>query len=266
MQIALCKKSRKGESMMRYLTLRIEDNSERILRVLKFIAMLVIVIAAVVLGCGEVNIANLENLYPTTEENLMQQRISVEEQARQYIQSLELPEEVYEDVAVLAEEIIPYYNPTDEERQMAYLVAKSEAGIEDSFGQTLVINVAINNMKASGRSNLIEEFNASGRYSSVKNGVPSIYIKAEDKWIPVTEDMLSDELKAAVDRAFEKDYTEELLKEVAEEKGLDETYYEDGALYFYNPNAVSDYQASLRANIKVFFQYGRHVFYRVWDK
>ena len=104
-----------------------------------------------------------------------------------------------------------YYNPTDEEREMAYKLAFSEAGIEESFGQTLVINVAINNMMDKGYSSIIEEFISSGRYSSVINGVPSIQVKREDGtkvWTPVTDDMLSDELKEAVNLAFERDYSE----------------------------------------------------------
>lgn len=255
---------------MRYLTMWIEDNSERIFQILKILVILEAIIAVIILLCGELNIANLETNYPTNQKAIIGERIPLEEQIRHDIQSLELPKELQVEIMEMQEPLIAvnesqeYYEPTDEERQMAYLVAKSEAGIEDSFGQTLVINVAINNMKANGYSSLIEEFTASGRYSSVKNGVPSI--KQNGKWIPVTEDMLSDELKSAVEMAFEKDYTEELLKSVAEEKNLSEDYYKDGALYFYNPNAVSDYQASIRANIKVSFKYGRHVFYRIWDK
>jgi len=162
-----------------------------------------------------------------------------------------------------------YYNPTDEEREMAYKLAFSEAGIEESFGQTLVINVAINNMMDKGYSSIIEEFISSGRYSSVINGVPSIQVKREDGtkvWTPVTDDMLSDELKEAVNLAFERDYSEDLLKEVAEEMGLDSSYYEGGALYFYAPKAISEEAKKSRSNIKVDFQYGRHVFYRIWDK
>lgn len=251
-------------------TRRRQELEEYLFAVLKCIAIVELIVAIVVLTWGNINLKNLEESYPSI-GIIMEERMSLKEQERLYIQSLELPEETYEENqfeaqedVVLVDTNIGYYNPTEEERYWAERIAKSEAGIEDAFGQTLVINVAINNMRASGYSNLIEEFTASGRYSSVINGVPCI--KDNGKWIPVTEDMLSDSLKAAVDAAFEKDYTEALLKEVAEVKGLGETYYEGGALYFYNPNAVSDYQASLRANIKVTFQHGRHVFYRVWNK
>lgn len=266
-QIVLCKKMRREKRSMRYLTAQIEDNSaEIILNVFKAIAIIEMVIAIIFVIRDEVKFADVEK--PCTLEELSC-ALPLKTRVDMYIDSLELPkEEVYVEsyeMEALAETVkVVYYSPTNEERQMAYLIAKSEAGIEDSFGKILVINVAINNMKESGYSNLIEEFTASGRYSSVINGVPCI--KQNDEWIPVTEEMLSDELKTAVEMAFEKDYTEELLREVAEAKNLDKTYYEGGALFFYNPDAISSYQASLRENIQVEFRYGRHIFYRIWDE
>ena len=253
---------------MRYMRAQIEERFDVIFSILKIIAIIETIIAVIFLIRDEIKFADVKE--PCTFESLSS-TLSIETMTDMYIESLQLPkEEIYvEDVEVQAlaepvEENMIYYSPTVEELQMAYLIAKSEAGIEDSFGKILVINVAINNMKESGYSNLIEEFTASGRYSSVINGVPSI--KQGDEWIPVTEEMLDSELKSAVEMAFEKDYTEELLREVAEANNLDETYYKGGALFFYNPKAISDYQASLRVNIKCEFQYGRHFFYRIWDK
>lgn len=158
-----------------------------------------------------------------------------------------------------------YYNPTENERQWAYLMAYAEAGIEKPFGQTLVINVLINRALRNN-SDLITVSLEDGQFSCIHNGVPCIYSDKEDVWFPVTEDMITDELRDAVDSAFEKDYTEDLLKEVAEAKNLSENYYQGGALYFYSPGAVSDYQSNLRANIQVSFRYGGHVFYKVWNK
>ena len=257
---------------MRYMRAQIEDRFDVIFSILKIIAIIETIIAVIFLIREEIKFADVKE--PCMLQGLSS-TLSLETMTDLYIESLQLPkEEIYmedievQDIEVQSLEVIAekeiYYNPTPEELQMAYLIGKSEAGIEDSFGQTLVINVAINNMKASGYSNLIEEFTASGRYSSVINGIPSI--KQGDEWIPVTEEMLDSELKSAVEMAFEKDYTEELLREVAEANNLDETYYKGGALFFYNPNAISDYQESLRANIKCEFQYGRHIFYRIWDK
>ena len=267
------------------ITKREEEMQEYFLSILKTIAILHVIVTTIVLICGDLRLQKLEEICPTTMV-VLPQRTTVKEQVRLYIQSLEVPlEDTYEEEPEKVQEqvqeqekvqeqvqevtVVPVaisggsnYNPTAEERQWAYRIAKSEAGIEDAFGKTLVINVAINNMRASGHSNLIEEFTYSGRYSSVVNGVPCIM--GNDGLIPVTDDMLTDELKNAVDLAFEHDYTEELLKQVAEAKGLDASYYEDGARYFYNPDAISEYQASLRADIKVRFKYGRHIFYKVW--
>lgn len=160
------------------------------------------------------------------------------------------------------------YVPSEEEREFAYKIAFAEAGREDSMGQTLVINAAINNMRAREFSNLIEEFNEKGRYSCVIEG--KVYIIYKDKsgnqvQKLVTDDYITEELKEAVDRAFDKDYTEELLREAAERKGLNSPkYYEGGALYFYNPKGLSEERARERENIEVTFTHGRHVFYRYW--
>ncbi len=257
-------------------TNRGDDLKQLIFNALRNIAIAESLIAMLVIIYGDWKIQKLEEIYPSNIVIDFRPRMSVKEQAKLYIQSLEIPpmeetnEEKIEEVILEEEQQINsmtvdentenYYNPTEEERHWAYLIAKSEAGIEDDLGKTLVINVAINHMKSKGYADLIEEFNASGRYSSVVNGVPCI------GGVPVTDDMLTDDLKIAVDKAFEKDYTEEVLKEVAESKGLDSSYYDGGATYFYNPKAISDHQRELRANISVTFQHGRHVFYRVWDQ
>lgn len=163
-----------------------------------------------------------------------------------------------------------YYEPTQEERQWAYKMAYAEAGLEGEMGQTLVINVAINHMKAMGYTNLIEEFTSKGRYSCIENGIPCIPISATEKR-PVVEEDLTESLKEAVDRAFVRDFTEQLLKESMLEKDvtfiMDEKYYEGGACYFYNPKAVSDYQNRQRNEnkIPVSVKYGNHIFYRYWE-
>lgn len=247
----------------------VEENSWAIYKLLKVIAVIEIITALTVFAYDVYQ----SIMYQEPKVYDLGQRLSVEEQMYLDIQAMELPQETEIQVLeltteielvleTLATELIPYYIPTEEERRWAYFVAFSEAGIEDALGQTLVTNVAINRAIEKGVT-LDKVYTEKGQYSSVVNGVPSIM--QNGKWIPVTEDMISDELKAAVDAAFEKDYTVQFLKAVAEDKGLDASYYEGGALFFYNPDAISDHQASLRANIKVAFKYGRHIFYRVWD-
>ena len=110
-----------------------------------------------------------------------------------------------------------YYNPSDEERQLAYFMAYAQTHDEEPIIQTMGTNVAINIAKEEGM-NLIDVFTFPNLFSGMRDGVPSISITNEDgkfEWIPVTEDMLTDELKEAVDLAFEHDYT-------------------DGALHYYN--------------------------------
>lgn len=162
------------------------------------------------------------------------------------------------------------YEPTEEEREFAYKVAYAEAGNEDALGQILVINTAINNMRAQGFENLIEEFTKKGRYSTVIDG--QVYLIYRDKCGNkikklVTDEMISQDLKEAVDEAFINDYSEELLMQEANRLGIsDPKYYEGGSLYFCNPEAISSAKATERMYIKVMFTHGNHVFYRYWDK
>lgn len=240
------------------------------LKVFTIIVAIEAIVMIVVLVIGDYNIAKVERDYEASSHPVLEERLSVKEQMRLYIDALELPkEDEVEETEIEeteTEEAELYYNPTDEERKWAYLMAKAEAGTEDSFGMTLETNVAINRAIETGGS-LIDVYTADGQYSSIHNGVPHLRIVHEDgsiEWILVTEDMITDEIREAVDKAFEKDYTEEILKEEAISGGLDSSYYEGGALYFYNPYAISAEREKERAGIKVAFQHGNHRFYRDW--
>ena len=168
--------------------------------------------------------------------------------------TVEVQEEVVEEVPV-------NYEPSEEERDFAYRLAFGEAGIESELGQILVINVAINNMREKGYSDLIQEFTIKNRYSSVKG----VEVYNEGK-VVLTENV-PQSIKEAVDEAFRVDYSEQMLKEQAEALGItDSKYWEGGALYFYNPDKCSEYQNSIRKNVKVKFRCGDHLFYRFWDE
>ncbi len=226
------------------------------------------------------NISKIEEIYGESQPNftLEETREFVKEQLEEYINAIELSEEInvsefikemarQSNISIIHPVVKLYYYPTEEEYLWACLMAIAEAGLEDAFGQTLVTNVAINRAIQSGES-LIDVFTADGQYSSIHNGVPHIRIEHEDgaiEWILITEDMITDEIREAVDKAFKKDYTEELLKIEAINKGLDSYYYEGGALYFYNPKAISQEQSDSRANIKVSFQHGNHIFHKKWN-
>lgn len=155
-----------------------------------------------------------------------------------------------------------YYYPTAEELLWAYFMAYAEAGIEDGFGQTLVTNVAINRAIRDGKS-LVEVYTAPGQFSSVVGGIPTVP-DGHGGRKPVTEDMLSEDLKASVAAAFQHDFSEDILRIVAEEKGLDASFYEGGALYFYNPAACGQRALNSRAGIQCEAVYGRHHFYKIW--
>lgn len=234
------------------------------LKVSAIIVVIVAIIVIVVVGIGDYNIAKVERDYEASRHPVLGERLSVKEQMRLYIDALEVPEEDEIEETDTEEAVEPYYNPTEEERNWACLMAKAEAGTEDSFGMTLETNVAVNRAIETGK-NLIDVYTEDGQYSSIHNGVPHLRIVHEDgsiEWILVTEDMITDEIREAVDKAFEKDYTEELLKEEAISGGLDSSYYEGGALFFYNPYAISEEREKERAGIKVAFQHGNHRFYR----
>lgn len=157
-----------------------------------------------------------------------------------------------------------YYVPTDEERVFSYKLAYAEAGSEDPMTQTMCINTGINRAKKAGIS-LIEVYTADGQFTPVRDGVPTYWDSKKQKRLPVTEDMLSDELKAAVDEAFKKDYTADLLKAEAERLGLGDEYWEGGALYFCNMSKLNKKQSDARANIKCKVKHGKVTYYRVWD-
>lgn len=159
-----------------------------------------------------------------------------------------------------------YYSMSQQEFELSCKIAVAEAGNQGLMGMVYVINCAINNAKALEIS-LLEEYNCH-RYSSIVNGeVCIVYYNEMGEQIqkPITEDMITEEVRQAVSMAASKDYTEEMLRDIAIAKGYDSSYYEGGAQYFYNPNAVSGEQLAKRANISVSFIYRDHVFYRLWE-
>lgn len=174
-------------------------------------------------------------------------------------EEVEVTEESIEEVIDVVESI--NYYPTEMEREYAYKVAFGEASTQSSMSQTLVINVAINNMRNKGYANLIQEFEVPGRYSCIENG--EVYNSG--KVIEVSD--VPQSVKDAVDAAFAYDYSEQMLKEEANRLGItDEKYWKGGATYFYNPELCSENQNNLRQNIKVKFRYDEHIFYCYWDK
>jgi len=152
------------------------------------------------------------------------------------------------------------YNASEEEVILLCKLVVAEARGEGIFGQELVARASINNAIKKG-CNLIQDIQ-SGRYTSVINGVPC---KGDDESTPVLEEDITPEIRQAVENALSGDLSEPILKMIAEEKGLDESFYLGGASYFYNPENVEGKEKEKRDNISVSFQYQNHVFYCSWD-
>ena len=122
-----------------------------------------------------------------------------------------------------------YYNMTLTASEFDFLckLTFSESGNQPDLGQILVANAVLNRAKASGQS-VVQVGCASGQFSPVKNGVPCV--RRNGKWIPVTDEMLTGQLKSNVRKALEKDYSIELLQEAAMQKGItDPRYWESGS-------------------------------------
>ena len=104
-------------------------------------------------------------------------------------------------------------------------------------------------------------------YNSVRDG--KIWIMTNDPY-ECTYEMVSDELRHYVwlALAYGYDPTEAKLREVAVENGIEDLnqYVGDGALYFYNPDAVSDYENELRRSIRCETRIGSQIFYTYWDE
>lgn len=193
-----------------------------------FVRNLVMAVAVVVAvnlgGCGkqeagvegEGNSSNvaIENTYELTEE---EKELVYRIMYAEAMSDSSLENQMVSQMILARLDAAIYYSPTPEELQWAYLVAAAQTGDEEPIIQTMGTNVAINIAKAEGIS-LIDVFTAPNRFSGVHNGIPTL-----PNGEPVTEDMLTDELKKAVDAAFLHDYT-------------------DGAIFYYygNPRWLSN--------------------------
>lgn len=207
------------------------------------------VVGAVTIGgCGSKQEAGVE-----ANSNVTHTNYELTEEEKELVYSLMYAEAMSSDSKLGSEMLCnlvlarsdarTYYIPTTEELQWAYLMAAAVAGDEEALIQTMVTNVDINRAKAEGIS-LVDVFTAPNHFSGVHNGVPSICTVDEDGkvlWTPVTEDMLTDELKEAVDAAFMKDYTDGAI------------YYIDKGHPLLNPN-VTEPEEFIQEGDWIFFK------------
>lgn len=151
---------------------------------------------------------------------------------------------------------------TQEEELLFERLVFAEAGIEDEEAQLAVAAVILNRIESSQFPNTLKEVAFQKyQFSCVKN--ERIYVNSKE----VTQDMISEETKNAVQRALDgEDPTEEALRENAKELGLDEEKFASGgALYFYNPSACSKKALEKRASISVKVKFDSQNFYKIWD-
>lgn len=154
-----------------------------------------------------------------------------------------------------------YYSLTEEEFDLECRLAVAESGNQGLMGMVYVVNCSLNYAKYNDIP--IREELGSWRYSTInEDGVIGKW--SGDKFYPITDDQITEEVKEAVRMAQQKDYTLEMLKEKAGKLGLDESYYEGGARYFYNPDITCQSELNKRKDIKVSFKYKDVVFYAAW--
>lgn len=148
-------------------------------------------------------------------------------------------------------------------------VAYAEAGIDGKEAVKAVMHVLYNRTKAEGFGSSIREVvNKSGAFSSVRGGY--VYLVTSEGNILVTQDILPTYVNEAYETFVAEvqagiDPTKELLQEQAYLQGLDDPkFWQDGALYFYNPYAISWNEQNARASIRVQIPIGSQYFYCYW--
>lgn len=158
---------------------------------------------------------------------------------------------------------------SEEDEFLIKSVAYAEAGIDGEEAVNAVMHVLYNRTKAEEFGSSIREVaNKSGAFSSVIGG--SVYLITKKGNILVTQDILP----SYVDEVYETfvaevqagvDPTKELLREQANLLGFEEPkFWQNGALYFYNPETISQNEKKARAGIKVQIPIGSQYFYCYW--
>ena len=148
-------------------------------------------------------------------------------------------------------------------------VAYAEAGVDGKEAVKAVMHVLYNRTKAEGFGSSIREVvNKSGAFSSVRGGY--VYLVTSEGNILVTQDILPTYVNEAYETFVAEvqagiDPTKELLQEQANLLGFEEPkFWQDGALYFYNPYAISWNEQNARASIRVQIPIGSQYFYCYW--
>ena len=143
------------------------------------------------------------------------------------------------------------------------LVSFAEAGIDGTDAMQAVMHV-IHNRQIVNQDDTILETVSHG-FSSVKSNevyVGGSVIELSD--LPYSVEIAYDMFIESLEN--NTDITVELLKNEAQKLGInDSKYWENGALYFYNPSITSKNELEYRSNIRVQIKIGQQFFYSFWD-
>jgi hypothetical protein len=208
----------------------------------------------------QITIMNFQRPIATTYEVLLYQQDSTEvldvdlligDNKVIEVEELSAPEETHEY--------------TDEEK-LVMCLSYAEAANQGVYGQKLVMETVRNRTESEKFPDTFSEVCLARKQFDV----------AKDDWIylygeKLEFDVITEEMQQAFDEVIAGSCdTEELLKQVAYEKGYtDEKYWKGGALYFSNldeilKNSPEQYKDSNYDKIKVSVTIGNHTFWRYW--
>lgn len=221
------------------------------------VLIILLTITIVVMSIGNREIQEVEeelNICVQVEE--LPEVLPVKVQFFHYIHSLPTPEIIVEEEEVVEQEAV-----LTEDEQFALFTAYGEAVGEGIYGQQLVLETIRNRTEHHEFPNTLKEVcTDEGQFLAVQNGVPMLGKEA------VTLDNITEEMTETMLQVLEgSDETERLLKEVADQKGIDDPkYWEGGAVYFSNLDEIEN--LSSYEKIQVSVKVGNHTFWRYWDK
>lgn len=196
------------------------------------------------------------------------------------VQEVQDTQEILEDVQVKEEqhqriiEVEELIAPEDteetpeytEEEKLVMCLSYAEAANQGIYGQKLVMETVRNRTESERFPDTFSEVClAKKQFDVVQNDWVYLYGEKLDF------DVITEEMQQAFDEVIAGSIdTEELLKQVAYEKGYtDEKYWKGGALFFSNLNMILEnspeqYEASGYDSIKVSVTVGDHTFWRYW--
>lgn len=140
---------------------------------------------------------------------------------------------------------------SDAEFNEIVMLVLAEAANQPHEGKVAVAATVLNRFKENFENSIHEVIWAEGQFSCCYNGYFCNDISKPLTFSDFNEDVKKDAMRAVEEALEGEDPTSEVLG--------------GGCLFFYNPRTITPEQAKLRENIKVKYQIGDHIFYRIWD-